>query len=75
VCCWRKSLCIDVPTDRSVDEVLKKASEHSEVDGASLSYSDIPMNMCHLLTDYFEYEAVDRVGLAVDYLSIRRAVC
>jgi hypothetical protein len=54
---------IEVPTDCSVGDVLKKASEHSDskVKGASLWYSDIELNCGHLFADYFEPERVYEV--------------
>jgi hypothetical protein len=53
--------CIDVPADCSVGDVLKKASEHSKVKGASLWYSDIELNCEHLFADYFEPDGVYQV--------------
>jgi hypothetical protein len=53
--------CIEVPTDCSVGDVLKKASQHSMVEGISLWYSDIELNCDHLFADYFEPEAVYQI--------------
>jgi hypothetical protein len=53
--------CIEVPTDCLVGDVLKKASEHSELKGASLWYSDIELNCDHLFADYYEPEGVCQV--------------
>jgi hypothetical protein len=55
--------CIEVPTNCSVGDVLKKASEHSELKGASLWYSGIELNCDHLFADYFEPEGVYQVKL------------
>jgi hypothetical protein len=49
---------IEVPTDCSVSDVLKKASEHSGVTGVSLWYCDVQLNFGHLFADYFEPETV-----------------
>jgi hypothetical protein len=53
--------CIEVPTDCSVGDVLKKALEHSDLKGASLWYSDVELNCEHLFADYFEPEGVYQV--------------
>jgi hypothetical protein len=54
---------IEVPTDRSVGDVLRKASEHSEVKmkSASLWYSEVELNYDHLFADYYEPDGVYQV--------------
>jgi hypothetical protein len=58
--------CIEVPNDCSVGDVLKKASEHSGVKGASLWYSDIELNCGNLFADYFEPERIYQVRVEGD---------
>jgi hypothetical protein len=41
--------------------VLKKASQHLEVKGVSLWYSDVELNCEHLFADYYEPEGVYQV--------------
>jgi hypothetical protein len=53
--------CIEVPTDCSVGDVWKKASEHSGVRGLSLWYCDIELNCDHPFADYFEPDGVYQV--------------
>jgi hypothetical protein len=53
--------CVEVPTDYSVGDVLKKISEQSEVKAVSLWCSDIPLNLEHLFADYFEPEVIYHV--------------
>jgi hypothetical protein len=58
--------CIEVPTNCSVNDVLKKASDHAEVKGVSLWYSDVPLSCEHLFADYFEPEIVYHVRMYPD---------
>jgi hypothetical protein len=58
-----RHFCIEVPIDCSVGDVLKKMSEQSEVKGAILWLSDIPLNLEHLFADYFEPEAIYHVKI------------
>jgi hypothetical protein len=66
-CMGDDQFCIEVPTDCSVGDVLKKASGQSEVKGVSLWYSDIVLNIDHLFADYFEPETVYHVRLGGNY--------
>jgi hypothetical protein len=59
--------CIEVPTDCSVGDVLKKASEHSETKGTSLWHSDIPLTLDRPFADYFEPDGIYHVKLAGNY--------
>jgi hypothetical protein len=54
-------ISIEVPTDCSVGDVLKKASEQSGVRGVSLWSSGMSLNRDHLFADYFEPEAIYHV--------------
>jgi hypothetical protein len=53
--------CIEVPTNCSVGDVLKKASERLKIMGVSLWYSHVPLNCEHLFADYFETDVVYQV--------------
>jgi hypothetical protein len=53
--------CIEVPTDCSVLDVLKKASEYAKAEGVSLWYSDIRLNSDQLFADHFEPDAIYQV--------------
>jgi hypothetical protein len=55
--------CIEVPHDCSVGDVLRKASEHSDVKSASLWHSDVELNCDHLFADYYEPEGIYQVKL------------
>jgi hypothetical protein len=50
--------CIEVPTEYSVGDALKKASWQSEVKGVSLWHSGVELNLDHLFADHFEPEAI-----------------
>jgi hypothetical protein len=49
-------VCIEVPDDCSVGDVMKKVSEVRRKKGASIWFSDICLDCDHLSADYFEPE-------------------
>jgi hypothetical protein len=58
-------LCIEVPAEGFVGDLLKKASEQSTVMGASLWCTDIWMDLDNLFSDYFEPETVHHVKIQI----------
>jgi hypothetical protein len=57
------SFCVEVPVNCSVNDMLRRALEHSETSAnrASLGYSDIPLDGDEIFADYFEPDAVYQV--------------
>jgi hypothetical protein len=64
-------ICIDVPTDCSVGDVVKKVFEVTGKKGVSIWSSDIRLGCEHLFAGYFEPEATYVIKLVNDF---RRAV-
>jgi hypothetical protein len=59
-------VCIEVPADCSVGDVLKKVWEVTGKKGISIWSSDIRLDCDHLFADYFEPEATDMIKVGSD---------
>jgi hypothetical protein len=60
-------VCIEVPTDCSVGDVVKKVSEVTGKKGRSIWSSDIRLDCEHLFADHFEPEAIYVIKFGNDF--------
>jgi hypothetical protein len=60
-------VCIEVPADCSVGDVMMKVSEATGKNGISIWSSDIRLDCAHLFADHFEPEATYAIKLVKDF--------
>jgi hypothetical protein len=60
-------VCIEVPSDRSVGDVMRKVSEVTGKTGVSIWSSEVQLECESLFADYFEPEATYVIKLANDF--------